>query len=92
MKETAGYSITHALSVLTMDSLAMIVPAPGGGLGVYALFVQNTMLVYDLKDTLGFAFGQLMWSVQFFFSLLSGSIALSLLPYFNKRITVNEKS
>jgi hypothetical protein len=92
MKETAVYGIPQALSVLTMGSLAMIVPAPGAGLGVYALFVQNTMLAYDLKDTLGFAFGQLMWSVQFFFALISGSIALSLLPYFNKRNPVNEKS
>jgi hypothetical protein len=93
MKETAVYSIPNALSVLTMGSLAMIVPAPGGGIGVYAWFVQNTMLIYGLKETIGFAFGQLMWSVQFFFSLISGFIALSLLPYFNKnRIPVNEKS
>jgi uncharacterized protein (TIRG00374 family) len=93
MKETAVYTIPNALSVLTMGSLAMIVPAPGGGIGVYAWFVQNTMLIYGLKETIGFAFGQLMWSVQFFFSLISGFIALSLLPYLNKsRITVNEKS
>ncbi|MFL5747374.1 MAG: lysylphosphatidylglycerol synthase transmembrane domain-containing protein [Niastella sp.] len=93
MKETAVYSIPNALSVLTMGSLAMIVPAPGGGIGVYAWFVQNTMLIYGLKETIGFAFGQLMWSVQFFFSLISGFIALSLLPYFNKSsTTVNEKS
>jgi hypothetical protein len=92
MKETSVYGIPNALSVLTMGSLAMIVPAPGGGIGVYAWFVQNTMLIYGLKESIGFAFGQLMWSVQFFFALLSGFIALSLLPYFNKRITVNEKS
>jgi len=91
MRETAGYGIPQSLSVLTMGSLAMIVPAPGGGLGVYPLFVEKTMLVYNLKDTLGFAFGQLMWSVQFFFSLISGAVALSLLPYFNKR-RANEKS
>lgn len=93
MKETAVYSIPNALSVLTMGSLAMIVPAPGGGIGVYAWFVQNTMLIYGLKESIGFAFGQLMWSVQFFFALLSGFIALSLLPYINKSsTTVNEKS
>lgn len=91
MKDTAVYGIPHALSVLTMGSLAMIVPAPGGGIGVYAWFVQNTMLIYGLKESLGFAFGQLMWSVQFFFALISGFIALTLLPYFNKR-TINEKS
>lgn len=92
MRETSVYGIPNALSVLTMGSLAMVVPAPGGGIGVYAWFVQNTMLIYGLKESMGFAFGQLMWSVQFFFALLSGFIALSLLPYFNKRITVNEKS
>lgn len=93
MKDTAVYTIPNALSVLTMGSLAMIVPAPGGGIGVYAWFVQNTMLIYGLKETIGFAFGQLMWSVQFFFAIISGFIALTLLPYFNKRTTVvNEKS
>lgn len=94
MKETSGYGISHALSVLTMGSLAMIVPVPGGGLGVYPLFVKKTMRVYGLTDPLGIAFGQLMWSVQFFFALLSGFIALSLLPYFNKRnpVIVNEKA
>lgn len=91
MKDTSIYGIPHALSVLTMGSLAMIVPAPGGGIGVYAWFVQNTMAIYGLRDSLGFAFGQLMWSVQFFFSLVSGAIALSLLPYFNKRNVVHEK-
>ncbi|OQP57041.1 hypothetical protein A3860_10760 [Niastella vici] len=92
MKETAGYGIPHALSVLTMGSLAMIVPVPGAGIGIYALAVKNTMHAYGLEETIGLAFGNLMWSVQFFFALLSGSIALSLLPYFNKRISVNEKS
>jgi glycosyltransferase 2 family protein len=92
MRETAGYGIPQALSVLTMGSLAMIVPTPGAGLGVYPLFVKRTLLIYGLAETIGFAFGQLMWSVQFFFALLSGAVALSLLPYFNKRKElVNEK-
>jgi uncharacterized membrane protein YbhN (UPF0104 family) len=91
MKETSGYGIPQALSVLTMGSLAMIVPAPGAGLGVYPLFVKRTMLIYGLVETIGFAFGQLMWSVQFFFALVSGAVALSLLPYFNKKNVVHEK-
>jgi uncharacterized protein (TIRG00374 family) len=84
MEETSVYGIKESLSILTMGSFAMIVPAPGGGIGVYAWFVQNTLAIYGLKDTIGLAFGNLMWSVQFFFSLISGSIALTLLPYFNK--------
>lgn len=90
MSETSVYGIKQSLSVLTMGSLALIVPAPGGGLGVYPAFVQQTMEIYGLKLSLGLAFGWLMWSVQFFFALISGFIALTLLPYFNKSRT-NEK-
>jgi hypothetical protein len=89
LKETSGYGIKEALSVLSTGSLAMIIPTPGG-IGVYPIFVQQTMLVYGLKASLGFAFGSLMWGVQFFQMLFSGFVALLLLPYFNKK-PVNEK-
>jgi conserved hypothetical protein len=84
MKETSVFGVTHSLSVLTMGSLAMIVPVPGAGTGVYAIAVQTTLSAYRLHGDIGLAFGNLMWSVQFFFSLISGAIALALLPYFNK--------
>jgi glycosyltransferase 2 family protein len=84
MGETSIYGIKEALSVLTMGSLALIVPTPGGGLGVYPAFVQQTMEIYGLKESLGVAFGWLMWSVQFFFALMAGFVALMLLPYLNK--------
>lgn len=84
LRETSGYDIKVALSVLTTGSLAMIVPTPGG-IGVYPIFVQQTMLLYGLKESIGFAFGSIMWGVQFFQMLFSGFIALLLLPYFNKK-------
>ena len=90
LKETAGYGIKEALSVLSTGSLAMIIPTPGG-IGVYPIFVQQTMLLYGLKESIGFAFGSLMWGVQFFQMLLSGFVALLLLPYLNKK-SRNEKS
>jgi glycosyltransferase 2 family protein len=85
LRETSGFGIKEAMSVLTTGSLAMIVPTPGGALGVYQLFVQQTLTLYGLKETLGYAFGWLMWSVQFFQMLLSGAIAMLLLPSFNKQ-------
>ncbi|HTE28387.1 lysylphosphatidylglycerol synthase transmembrane domain-containing protein [Flavitalea sp.] len=89
-KETSGYGIKEALSVLTTGSLAMIIPTPGG-IGVYPIFVQQTMLLYGLKESIGFAFGSLLWGVQFFQMLLSGFVALLVLPYLNKK-TRYEKS
>jgi hypothetical protein len=84
LKETAGYGLKEALSVLSTGSLAMIIPTPGG-IGVYPIFVQQTMLLYDLKPSIGFAFGSILWGVQFFQMLFSGFIALILLPYLNKK-------
>ncbi len=89
LRETAGYGLKEALAVLSTGSIAMIIPTPGG-IGVYPIFVQQTMVVYGLKESLGFASGSLMWGVQFFQMLLSGFIALALLPYLNKN-TRHEK-
>ncbi|MFT3823609.1 MAG: lysylphosphatidylglycerol synthase transmembrane domain-containing protein [Chitinophagaceae bacterium] len=84
LEETSIYGLKEALSVLSTGSLAMIVPTPGG-LGVYHIFVQQTLALYGLNDGIGLAFGLLMWTVQFFQMLVSGFVALALLPYFNKQ-------
>ena len=84
LQETSVYGLKEALSVLSTGSLAMIVPTPGG-LGVYHIFVQQTLELYGLNAGIGLAFGLLMWTVQFFQMLVSGFVALALLPYFNKK-------
>lgn len=82
MQDTAQYGLKPSLSVLSTGSIAMILTP--SGIGAYPLFIQETMLLYGLKESLGIAFGWLMWTVQFFLILISGFAAFSLLPYFNK--------
>lgn len=84
LEETSIYGIKEALSVLSTGSLAMVMPTPGG-LGIYHIFVQQTLVLYGLNEGIGLAFGLLMWTVQFFQMLISGFVALALLPYFNKQ-------
>lgn len=84
LQETSHLGWKESLSVLTTGSLAMIVPTPGGGLGVYHVFVQQTLLLYGLTESTGLAFGIILWVVQFFQMLLSGFVALLLFPYLNK--------
>jgi len=84
LQETSHLGWKESLSVLTTGSLAMIVPTPGGGLGVYHVFVQQTLLLYGLTEATGLAFGIILWVVQFFQMLLSGFVALLLFPYLNK--------
>lgn len=83
MQETTVYGTKESLSVLSTGSIAMIITP--SGIGAYPLLVQETMALYGLKESLGLAFGWLMWTVQFFQILISGFVALALLPYFNKK-------
>ena len=84
LQETSDLGWKESLSVLTTGSIAMIVPTPGGGMGVYPFFVQQTLLLYGMTESTGLAFGGILWVVQFFQMLLSGFVALLLFPYFNK--------
>ena len=90
LKETQGFGIKESLSVLSTGSIALVIPTPGG-IGFYPVFVQQTMVLYGVKESIGFAFGGLLWSVQFFQMLLSGFVALILLPYFNKKPAYEKK-
>jgi uncharacterized membrane protein YbhN (UPF0104 family) len=90
MQETSIYGTKESLSVLSTGSIAMIVTP--SGIGAYPLFVEETMALYGLKSSLGLAFGWLMWTVQFFQILISGFVALALLPYFNKKKPVDAQS
>jgi hypothetical protein len=83
MHETSHYGIKSSLSVLSTGSIAMILTP--SGIGTYHFFVAGTMEAYGLDYTFGIAFGLLLWSVQFFQILISGFVALILLPYLNKQ-------
>jgi hypothetical protein len=83
MHETAHYGIKSSMSVLSTGSIAMIITP--SGIGTYHFFVAGTMEAYGLDYSFGIAFGLLLWSVQFFQILVSGFVALILLPYLNKQ-------
>jgi glycosyltransferase 2 family protein len=88
MKETNVYGIKESFSVLSMGSIGMI--GTQGGIGLYPILVQKTMMLYGLGENLAKAFGWLLWLVQFFMVLVFGSISLVLLPAINRK-KENEK-
>jgi uncharacterized protein (TIRG00374 family) len=83
MKETSVYGWKESFSVLSMGSIGMI--GTQGGIGLYPVLVQKTMMLYGLGENLAKAFGWLLWLVQFFMVLLFGSISLGLLPAINRK-------
>jgi glycosyltransferase 2 family protein len=83
LESTSQYGWLTAFSVLSLGSIGMIVTQ--GGIGAYPLLVQETMVLYGLSENIGRAFGWVLWLAQFFLILISGGIALLLLPIVNRK-------
>ncbi len=83
-----GFQAT--VSVLVFGSLGMI--ATQGGIGAYQIAVQKTLLLFDVTAVLGLSFGWLIWASQTAIVLLSGIVALLLLPLVNRTLQHHEKS
>ncbi len=82
MEGTAHLSMQAAFAVLSLATLAMIVTP--GGIGSFPIFVMETLLIYSIASPLGKAFGWLIWGANTSIIIITGIIALLLLPYFNK--------
>lgn len=83
IEATSHYGWLTAFSVLSLGSIGMIVTQ--GGIGAYPLLVQETMVLYGLSENIGRAFGWVLWLAQFFLIVVSGCIALVLIPIVNRK-------
>jgi glycosyltransferase 2 family protein len=87
MEGTAALNIKAACAVLSLSTLAMI--ATPNGIGTFPAFVMKTLAMYGIADTQGKAYGWLIWGVSTIIIIVTGLIALLVLPYINKK--KNEK-
>jgi hypothetical protein len=83
MEPVSHLGIEPSFTILSFGSLAMIVTQ--GGIGAYQLAVQKTLVLYDVSEVAGLAYGWLLWLVQTVMVLGVGLICLVLLPIFNRK-------
>lgn len=83
MEGTSHLSIKAACSVLALASLAMI--ATPGGIGSFPLFVMETLIIYNITNPQGKAFGWLIWGVSTGIVIIAGLTCLLVLPYINRK-------
>jgi len=83
MEHTAGLDIRAACSVLVLATFAMIITP--NGIGLFPIFVMQTLILYNIDESYGKAFGWLIWGVATCIILVVGFICLLLLPYINKQ-------
>jgi len=82
MENTAGLDLSAACSVLVLATFAMIITP--NGIGLFPIFVMQTLVLYGINSAYGQAFGWLIWGVATAIILVVGFICLLLLPYINK--------
>ncbi|MBL0201088.1 MAG: flippase-like domain-containing protein [Chitinophagaceae bacterium] len=83
MEHTTGLDISAACSVLVLATFAMIITP--NGIGLFPIFVMQTLILYGIDSAYGKAFGWLIWGVATCIILVVGFICLLLLPYINKQ-------
>lgn len=83
MEPVSHLGIEPSFTILSFGSIAMIVTQ--GGIGAYQLAVQKTLVLYNISEVAGLAYGWLLWLVQTVMVLGVGLLCLILLPIFNRK-------
>jgi len=83
MENLSGLGWVPSLSILTFGSFAMI--ATQGGIGAYQLVIQKTLILYNINQVNGLAFGWLLWLVQTVILFFVGPLSVFLLYLLNKK-------
>lgn len=88
--EVSHLGLDAACAVLTLATLAMIVTP--GGLGTFPTAVFLVLQLYKIDDSIGEAFGWLMWGTTTFIILFFGSLYFGLLEVVNKKKVVDAET
>ena len=90
LPETTGLSPKAGFAVFVFATIGVMIVQ--GGIGIYPAIVAETLLLYHIPETKGYAMGWLLWSGQTAMIILAGIISLILLPLVNKKINGKNRS
>lgn len=88
LPETNHLGWDAALSLLIFGSIGIMVVQ--GGIGIYPVIISQTLVIYQIASTTGYALGWLIWTAQTLMIVIAGIVSLILLPILNR--TENEKT
>jgi hypothetical protein len=82
LKDTSHLGLDAGLAVLIFGSVGIMIVQ--GGIGIYPAIVAETLFIYAIPSTTGYAMGWLIWASQTIMILIAGVFSLLLLPVLNK--------
>jgi uncharacterized BrkB/YihY/UPF0761 family membrane protein len=85
LPETSTLGLDAGLAVLIFGSIGIMIVQ--GGIGIYPAIVAETLFIYAIPSTTGYAMGWLIWASQTLMILIAGLISLVLLPLINKHLS-----
>ena len=88
LEETFGLGLDAGLTVLVFGSIGIMIVQ--GGIGIYPAIVAETLFLWNIPETRGYAMGWLIWASQTIMIIIAGVFSLILLPVLNK--SINDKT
>jgi len=89
LPETSHLGLGAGLSMLIFGSIGIMIVQ--GGIGIYPAIIAETLAIYGIAPTTGYALGWLTWTAQTVSIILVGIVSLIVLPILNKHVR-NEKN
>jgi len=81
--ETSHLSLDVGLAVLVFGSIGIIIVQ--GGIGIYPWIIAETLLIFGITQTKGYAMGWLLWTGQTVMIITFGLLSMGLLPLLNRK-------
>ncbi|MCX6231762.1 MAG: lysylphosphatidylglycerol synthase transmembrane domain-containing protein [Bacteroidetes bacterium] len=82
-EQTSSLGLSVVLSALVMGSIGiMLVP---GGIGIYPVIISQTLMIFAIPKTVGYAMGWISWSSQTLLIIIIGLVSLVVLPLLKKK-------
>ncbi len=85
LPETSSLGIDAGLAVLAFGTIGIMLVQ--GGIGIYPAIVAETLVLYSVATTSGYAMGWLIWSSQTITIIILGALSLIILPILNNKKT-----
>ncbi|WP_298148191.1 lysylphosphatidylglycerol synthase transmembrane domain-containing protein [Flavobacterium sp.] len=83
LPETANISFGAVVTAFVVGSIA--IGFTNSGFGAYPILIAEILLLYNVPETAGLAFGWIVWISQTILMIALGGISFLLLPLFNRR-------
>ncbi|HPT15593.1 MAG TPA: lysylphosphatidylglycerol synthase transmembrane domain-containing protein [Bacteroidales bacterium] len=83
LPETSHLGPDAGLATLVFGTIGIMLVQ--GGIGIYPAIVAETLILYGVASTKGYALGWLIWSSQTLTIIILGVLSFILLPIYNKK-------